>query len=211
MAKEIECPKCGEAAVPGRHCDGCGLLLNMQNIAAERGGTTVLSSGLSFGAEKAADPTVAAKAKPPVNGAKTVKACADCREEKAIVSRGLCGKCRSKHEKAGTLDTHYPAKRRGQQKPVATPPSVAEMKVEPIETESETLHPLPSPAITERAIETDNPPQKTNKTDNSIGKITVHFYERDQQLYRDLMSCSKYHRRPLASEVLFRLEHGEVQ
>ena len=41
--------------------------------------------------------------------------CARCHEEKTIISRGLCSKCRYEEEKAGTLDQNYPAKPRGRQ------------------------------------------------------------------------------------------------
>ena len=37
--------------------------------------------------------------------------CAKCGEEKTIVSRKLCGKCRMEEIKAGTIDQNYPAKR----------------------------------------------------------------------------------------------------
>ncbi|MCK4620692.1 MAG: hypothetical protein KAT62_00615 [Desulfuromonadales bacterium] len=189
--KYMNCPVCREKTVPigGSECEFCGWKKGVDKVE-DQGLTTntVVDQKTENIDDK--EPIEQPKKRPKY----TMADCADCGENKRIVSRGLCSKCRYKHIKNDTLDKLHPASGKRGRKPSnqAEKHGGAEEKTK-------------TPAAA------DTPLTATKeKVDNRIARITVNFYPEDKEILRELKSAAKHNRRDLTQEILFRMEHGRV-
>ncbi len=117
--------------------------------------------------------------------------CVKCGEQKTIVSRGLCAKCRNYEIKAGTLDQNYPPKTALFKKKDPAPTVVNE-------PEKDKVVPI-KPASSEKC---------TAGKDVLVWEAVVRFKQRDADLFNYLSREAEFNRRSLEDEILFRLEHG---
>lgn len=198
----MNCPVCREKSVPigGSECEFCGW---------KKGGEKVEDRGLTT------NPVVDQKTenidnKEPIEQPKkkpkyTMADCADCGENKRIVSRGLCQKCRYRHIKNGTIDKFFPAKAQGRQLSNQAEKRGGQNRAAGAEEKTKTPPPA-AESTPDRAAQT----APKEKVDNRIARITVNFYPEDEEILRELKSAARYNRRDLTQEILFRLEHGEV-
>jgi len=113
--------------------------------------------------------------------------------------------CTEKHEAKGKCKKHYMRefnRRKANMQKAEQSPSLEGAKDEPVEasvTSATRKNPVRKPSV-----------QKPEKTDNSIGKINLTFFEDDRSLFEEIVASAKRNRRALVAEVLFRLENGRA-
>lgn len=204
--KYMGCPVCKEQSVPvgGTECELCDW--------KKREADNEVVPVSSVAAEKQEE--VAGAVEKP-KSSKTVKVCAKCGEVKTIVSRGLCGKCRSQEIKAGTLDKNYPARAKkaaaGEGKPLTTKPVVPQ-KTEKINNKPAKVTPIsavPNKNSSTKNPKTDIPAEQPSGKGLGLSPEVVcqlAISERDDELIETLKNWADDERRDLPNQILYILD-----
>jgi hypothetical protein len=129
--------------------------------------------------------------------------CLECKKDKTIIGRGLCGACYTRFKNLDELDIRYPIigrTPRAVKKEVKRPSKKAAPVVEP-KTAKEAAQEIMS--ITGSASPVSDTVIDKNKEPISIEVV---FADYDFDLYRDLHKSAAINRRTPSDEILFRLD-----
>lgn len=177
MSVKVDCPRCGTHADAGKKCHDCGLMLDGSQIK-------VSQQDIELAEKKS-------------KSYKTVKGCASCHEVKTIISRGLCGTCRSREKAAETLDENYPAKHRGGfAAKTSTIKPVVDQKNENINSKTAPVTPISRVSIVSAA--------DIAATGGLV--IVLRCSDREKQMLSDLQLWADDDRRTLDNQAMFLLE-----
>ena len=190
-------------------CKGCVQVGTMDAAPAEI--SRIKVDGVKQEAKRKAEP-MADKPK---------RTCLDCREEKSIIGRGLCGSCYWKHKNAGTLLERFPTLKeleankelhvQGQceeptikSEEVASPPptdfSRPSSRNNACEFIDDEFVPLPVAQTTEKSLNKKKPATE-------VAEVKVRFGAEDDHLLQALKTSMKKNRRAsLGAEILCQLE-----